>query len=366
MEPVLMNEFRRLSATVRAELLAAAARVVDSGHYVLGKEVAAFESEWGAFCGTKHAVGVANGMDAIEIGLRAMGFAPGDEVITTPMTAFATILGIIRAGASPVLADIDPATGQLDPASAERCVGPRTRAILVVHLYGQICAVERWEELCARHQLVLLEDAAQAHGAEWRGRRAGAIGRWAAYSFYPTKNLGCLGDGGAFCTNDDALAQKARMLRNYGQSERYHHPEEGLNSRLDELQASFLRALLVHLPEATVRRRDIAGRYRAEMRGPRIGLLAPPAAAENHVHHLFVLRTRDRNELQAHLAKHGVQSLIHYPICAHRQPPASQLRRDPQGLGAAELFAENCLSVPCHPFLSDGEIDRVIQAVNAF
>ncbi|MGD0993268.1 MAG: DegT/DnrJ/EryC1/StrS family aminotransferase [Gemmatimonadales bacterium] len=363
---MLLNDFRRAPAALRRSLLAAGERVLESGWYVLGDHVAAFERAWAAHCGTRYAVGTGNGLDAIEIGVRTLQLAPGDEIITTPMTAFASVLGIMRAGATPVLADIDPSTGLLDPESAERCIGPRTRAVLLVHLYGQLRNIGRWEELCSRRGLLLLEDAAQAHGAEWSGRRAGGIGRWAAFSFYPTKNLGCFGDGGALCTNDTGSAELASQLRNYGQSDRYRHPVRGLNSRLDELQAAFLQVLLEHLPEANARRRAIAAHYQASIASARVTALAPPESPSSHVYHLFVVCTDDRAALQAHLEKHGVQSLIHYPLCAHQQPPGAALRRDPRGLRSSEAFARRCLSVPCHPYLTGEEVERVVSALNTF
>ena len=363
---ILMNDFRRIPEDMRAQLEEAAKKVICSGWYVLGEELSAFEKAWATYCGVKRAIGVANGLDAIEIGLRVLGIGPGDEVVTTPMTAFASILGIVRAGAKPVLADIDPMTGLLDPTSVERCIGARTRAVLLVHLYGQIRAMNEWEKLCARHNLLLLEDAAQAHGAEWHGRRAGAFGQWAAYSFYPTKNLGCLGDGGALCTNDGALGSLTAQFRNYGQSERYHHPILGLNSRLDEIQAAFLQTMLKHLPATTARRRQTAARYHANLRSSRVTLLAPPETTLSHAYHLFVVCAEERTALQSHLASRKIQSLIHYPICAHHQPPTTELRRDPRGLVSAERFASQCLSIPCHPYLTDSEVEVVIEAINAF
>jgi dTDP-4-amino-4,6-dideoxygalactose transaminase len=366
MEPVLLNDFRRLPSTLRHELLLAAAQVLESGRYVLGEHMSAFERSWAAYCGTNYAVGVGNGMDAIEIGLRSCNVGPGDEVITTPITAFATVLGILRAEAIPVLADVDPSTGLLDPRSVVRCITQRTRAVLLVHLYGQMRAIDIWEKLCASHNICLFEDAAQAHGASWQARRAGSVGRWAAYSFYPTKNLGCIGDGGALCTNDKLVSETASKLRNYGQADRYHHPIRGLNSRLDELQAAFLQRLLVHFPEATLRRQRIAAQYHERFRSPRVTLLAKPLAPESHVYHLFVVRTSSREALQSHLADRKVQSLIHYPVCVHLQPPTLELARDPDGLPAAEQFANECLSIPCHPYMNESEIERVISAVNTF
>jgi dTDP-4-amino-4,6-dideoxygalactose transaminase len=366
MASILINDFSRIPAFVRQELLAAAAGVLQSGWFILGENVAAFEREWAEYCSTKHCIGVANGMDALEIGLRCAGIGPGDEVITTPLTAFATVLAILRAGAQPVLADIDPATGLLDPESAARCIGPRTRAILLVHLYGQVRQMDRWQALCRERGVLLLEDAAQAHGACARGVSAGGFGCWAGYSFYPTKNLGAIGDAGALCTNDDAVAAQAAQLRNYGQSDRYHHPVAGLNSRLDELQAAMLRRLVAHLPASTRRRREIAALYRAEVRNPAITLLAPPEEDASHVYHLFVVRTARRDALASHLREAGIQSLIHYPIGAHRQPPTSGLRRDPAGLVAADEFSATCLSIPCHPFLDAAEVRRVVDALNSF
>lgn len=366
MVSILINDFSRMPASVRQQLLDAAAGVLDSGWFILGQNVAAFEREWAAYCGTKHCVGVANGMDALEIGLRCSGIGPGDEVITTPLTAFATILAILRAGAQPVLADIDPATGLLDPDSAARCIGPRTRAILLVHLYGQIRQMNRWQTLCRERGLSLFEDAAQAHGARASGIAAGGFGRWAGFSFYPTKNLGAIGDGGALCTNDEAVALQAAQLRNYGQSDRYHHPLPGLNSRLDELHAAMLRRLLEQLPATTRRRQEIAARYQTEVRNPHLTLLAAPEEASSHAYHLYVIRTPRRDALLSHLRAHGIQSLIHYPIGAHHQPPTRDLRCDPAGLKAAEEFSATCLSIPCHPYLTDGETGQVIDALNSF
>jgi dTDP-4-amino-4,6-dideoxygalactose transaminase len=363
---ILLNDFRRVPAAIRDGLETATREVVGSGWYILGQRVRSFEHAWADYCGVSRAVGVGNGMDAIEIGLRCLGIGAGDEVITTPFTAFATVLGIIRAGATPVLADIDPGTGLLSLESAARCVGPRTRAVLLVHLYGQVRAMKSWEEFCAARRLHLLEDAAQAHGAEWHGRKAGAFGTWGAFSFYPTKNLGAIGDGGALVTSDAGLADQAARLRNYGQADRYHHPVLGLNSRLDELQAAFLEVLLKELPAATERRRAIAARYHAEVRNPRVQLLLPPETPASHVYHLFVVRCAEREKLGQHLSAGGIQTLIHYPVCAHQQPPCAAALRDPRGLPGAEQLARDCLSVPCHPYLDEKEVTRVVGGLNSF
>jgi dTDP-4-amino-4,6-dideoxygalactose transaminase len=363
---ILMNDFNAEPADLRSAELGAAERVLKSGWYVLGHEVSSFEQAWAGRCGTTRAVGVGNGMDAIEIGLRAMEIGQGDEVITTPMTAFATVLAIIRAGATPVLADIDPRTALLDPQSVERCITSQTRAVVLVHLYGQMRGMERWVEICNREGIALLEDCAQAHLAEWSGKMAGSFGRVGAYSFYPTKNLGAIGDGGALVSSDESLMNRAAVLRNYGQSVRYEHPELGLNSRLDELQAALLKVRLDWLDRFTMRRREIAVSYLAGLDNPLINLLQVPENPENHVYHLFVVTCDQRERLSGYLEEHGVATLIHYPRPVHYQPPCRNIRRDPQGLAASERHAGKCLSIPCHPQMSDADVAHVIEAVNDF
>jgi dTDP-4-amino-4,6-dideoxygalactose transaminase len=361
-----MNAFREEPEALRAAMLEAAARVMASGWYVLGPEVEAFERQWSAACGLPFGVGVGNGMDAIEIGLRALGIGPGDEVITTPMTAFASVLAITRAGATPVLADIDPHTALLSMESANRCISSRTRAVLLVHLYGQVRDMSAWVEFCQGHQLHLVEDCAQAHLAQWQGRTAGAFGALGAYSFYPTKNLGALGDAGMLVMGDKAMAEKATRLRNYGQSERYLHPELGMNSRLDELQAAILSVRLRWLEDFTLRRRAIADQYRAGITNAQVQMLAPPQAEQSHVNHLFVTLCGQRQRLQDHLKSRGVQALAHYPVPIHAQQPYADVRRDPRGLPAAEHHALSCLSLPCHPQMSAADVQAVVAAVNSF
>lgn len=363
---ILMNDFKAEPEELRLAQLSAVDRVLRSGWYVLGKEVKAFEAEWAQRCAMPYAIGVGNGMDAIEIGLRALGIGAGDEVITTPMTAFATVLAVLRAGAIPVLADIDPETALLDPASVERCISPKTKAVLLVHLYGQIRNMEAWTTLCETHGIALLEDCAQAHLAQWNGKIAGSFGQFGAYSFYPTKNLGALGDAGALVCNDETIAQQAGILRNYGQSVRYYHTELGLNSRLDEIQAALLRVRLEKLAEFTGRRREIAQAYREKINHPQIQLLAAPLQETSHVYHLFVLLCPERERLANYLKANGVENYVHYPVPVHFQTPCKELRCDPNGLSAAEFHAANCLSIPCHPQMSDADIATVIAAINAF
>lgn len=366
MKIVRMNDFRADPAQLVEAEIDAAARVIRSGWYVLGRELERFEGLWRERCDGAHTVGVGNGMDAIEIGLRASGIKPGDEVITVAMTAFASTLAIIRAGATPVLADIDPDTALLDPQSVLRCLSPRTRGVLLVHLYGRVGDMRAWRELCDSHGLLLFEDCAQAHGARWEGRAAGTFGAFGAYSFYPTKNLGALGDGGAIVTSDEQIAERCRVLRNYGQTERYHHPRLGLNSRLDEIHAAMLTERLAWLDRFTERRRAIANQYFAQIRNPAVRLLAPPDHASSHVHHLFVVTCVDREALAEHLRARDIETLKHYPIAIHEQESCRNLRCDPAGLARSEAHARQCLSIPCHPNMTDEEVERVIEAVNDF
>ena len=361
-----MNDFRAEPADLRNAMLEAAKRVVDSGWYILGKEVSEFEQRWAESCGVPFGIGVGNGMDAIEIALRSLSVGPGDEVITTPMTAFATVLAIIRAGATPVLADINPSTALLSMDSVARCVTSATRAVLLVHLYGQIRGIESWLDFCAHRRIHLVEDCAQSHLASIKGRAAGSWGIAGAYSFYPTKNLGALGDAGMIVTRDQQLASRAAQLRNYGQSDRYHHPVLGLNSRLDELHAALLVERLKWLEDFTARRRQIAEFYQSEIRHQEVLCLDSPEEQQSHVYHLFVVTCDRRDALQQHLKEHNIQTLIHYPVPVHLQDPCRHLARDPQGLAASEQHAATCLSLPCHPQMSDDDAAVVIAAVNGF
>lgn len=366
MANIPINDFRAEPELLVQAEIAACERVIRSGWWILGQEVVAFETAWAKALGAQHVVGCGNGMDALELGLRALGIGAGDEVITTPMTAFATVLAVLRAGAVPVLADIVPGTAMLDPASVRRCLSPRTRAVVLVHLYGQLGPVDELLVLTEERGIHLIEDCAQAHGARWQGRPAGSFGVVAAWSFYPTKNLGAVGDGGALSTQSAEIADKVRVLRNYGQTVRYHHPVAGMNSRLDEIQAAILRERLPYLEGWTLRRREIATAYTRELRNPGINLLPLPADPLRHVHHLFVVTCAQRERLMRHLSGKGVDSLIHYPIPIHHQSVCRDILRDPTGLARSETHAANCLSLPCHPALTDGQVEQVIAAANAF
>ena len=363
---IQMNDFTSEPEELRREELAAVERVLRSGRFILGNEVKQFEEAWAKFCGTKFCAGVGNGMDAIELGLRALDIGPGDEVITTSMTAIATVLAIMHAGASLVLADVDPATALLDFASVERCLTPGTKAVLLVHLYGQVREMERWMTFCKDAKIHLLEDCAQTHGAVWKGQHAGAFGTWGAFSFYPTKNLGARGDAGALITNSEEIAERVKTLRNCGTARRYEHPEAGLNSRLDELQAAILSARLDWLGEFTRRRQEIALKYLSTIDNDRIELLSPPNAEQNHVYHLFVIRCAERDRLAHFLDEHGIETLIHYPVPVHRQRCCKNARCDSRGLSAAASHAEQCLSLPCHPQLHDDDVAKITATTNQF
>jgi len=363
---ILMNDFKKDPEELIRAQISASERVFRSGWMILGNEVKSFESEWAKWAGVAYSVGVGNGMDALEIGLRALAIGPGDEVITTPMTAFATVLSILRAGAIPVLADIDPETAILDPVSVERCIGPRTKAVMVVHLYGQVAPMDAYLSLCSSKGIILIEDCAQSHGAKFNGKSVGTFGAFGGVSFYPTKNLGAVGDAGALNTESEELAEKARQIRNYGQSVRYYHPMEGLNSRLDELQAAILRERLRYLDSWTDARRRVAHTYSQCISNPLVHTLPLPSQHERHVHHLFVLTSKHRDELSAYLKAKGVDSLYHYPVPAHMQEPCKGIRTDPMGLHHAEKHALECLSIPCNPFLTEAEVNKVIEVVNAF
>jgi dTDP-3-amino-3,4,6-trideoxy-alpha-D-glucose transaminase len=343
----------------RPAIDAAIARVVDRGWFILGPELEAFESEFAAASGARHAVGVGNGTDALAIALRAAGVAPGDEVITSPLSAAYTALAIMMAGARPIFADIDPLRLTLDPAAAAAAVTSRTAAILPVHLYGQAADMTALSRVAERHALAVIEDCCQAHLATCAARPVGSFGAAGGYSFYPTKNLGALGDGGALTTNDDRIAERARRLRNGGQSERYRHTEFGVNSRLDEIQSAILRQRLQGLREATARRREIAALYRPALAGID-ALTVPPELDDGHVYHLFVVLAHDRGSLQRHLLGQGVETLVHYPIPLPRQPAFAS--EDPAACPIADRVCDQVLSLPLYPGLSPAAVEQIAAA----
>jgi dTDP-4-amino-4,6-dideoxygalactose transaminase len=371
MEIALMDvpflSLKEVNARYADELKAAAARVIDSGWYILGEELAAFEYEFAAYCGVRHAVGVGNGLDALSLILRGYkelgAIEEGDEVIVPGNTFIASFLAITENRLVPVPVEPDPATFNMDPASVEAAIGPRTRAIMAVHLYGQLADMPALTALARRHNLLLIEDAAQAHGAMSDGRKAGAFGDAAAFSFFPAKNLGALGDGGAVVTGNSMLAERIAALRNYGSDVKYRHLFQGLNSRLDEIQAAMLRVKLKYLDEDIAWRRRVARRYRDGIRHPHIQL-PEVAREEQHVWHLFVVRCSRRDALQRHLQAHGIQSQVHYPVPPHRQPAYAALRNS--HLPLTDRLHDEVLSLPMGPTLHDAAIDWVIEVCQAF
>ena len=323
-------------------------RVVDRGWFVLGPELEAFEAEFAEAMGAPRAVGVGTGTDAIAIALRALGIGPGDEVITSPLSAAYSALAIMMVGARPVFADIDPDRLTIDPAAAAAAVTPRTAAILPVHLYGQAADMPAIAGVAERHGLAIVEDCCQAHLATCNGQPVGSFGAAAAYSFYPTKNLGALGDGGALTLARAEVADRARRLRNGGQTDRYQHGEFGVNSRLDEMQAAILRARLHFLPRWTARRRAIASAYRAALNSEPM-LRVPPESDPGHVYHLFPLLSPDRGAVQAKLKAAGIETLIHYPVPIPRQPALSQEK--PDQCPVADRVCAEVFSLPLYPAL---------------
>lgn len=358
-------DLSRQYLSIKHELDSATSAALASAHYILGPQGAAFEEEFAAFCGTRETVGVGSGTEALHLALLAAGVGREDEVITVANSAIFTALAISFTGARPVFVDIDPVTYTMDPARIEERLSPRTRAILPVHLYGHPADLNPILHLAEQHNLVVIEDCAQAVGAEYGGRRVGALGRMGCFSFYPTKNLGACGDGGAVITDDPELARRLRLLRNGGQTERYHHLIKGFNSRLDEMQAAILRVKLRYLDAWTERRRQLAAEYNRLLQGCPVALPIE-AEASKHVYHLYVIRSDRRDELQRFLAENGVQSLIHYPIPIHRQPAYADLGVDEGSLPMAERSANEVLSLPLYPEFSQEELETVVSAVRRF
>ena len=362
MSTVPFNDLKAHVASLRGEIDAALARVLDSGWFILGPEGEAFERELAAALDAPEAVAVGNGTEAIQLALEALGVGPGDEVVTSPLSAAFTALAVQRAGARPVFADLDPVTLNVAPEAVERAVGARTRAILPVHLYGHPADLDPLLDVARRRGIPLVEDACQAIGARYKGRPVGALSGLGALSFYPTKNLGALGDGGAVVARDPEVARRVRRLRNGGQSDRYRHEVAGMNSRLDELQAALLRAKLRHLGDWTERRRAIARRYASAFAG--LGLAVPlEQDYAGAVYHLFVVRHRRRDELARRLAERGIGTLVHYPIPLHLQPAFAPLGGRRGDFPVAERASDEILSLPLYPEMTEGQVETVVRAV---
>lgn len=368
---VPFGDLRRSHQALTADLIAAAGRVIESGWYILGHEVAAFEQEFATFCGARHCIGVASGAEALYLALAAAGIGPGDEVITVANACMYDVAAILQAGARPVLVDVDAATQNIDPTAVAAAITPRTKAVIPVHLFGRLADMAAITALAERHGLVVIEDVAQAHGA-WRAgadgqpRKAGQWGNLAAFSFYPSKNLGALGDGGAVVTNDNLLATQLRRLRMYGWERKYYTSEVGgRNSRLDELQAALLRVKLPHLAAANAARRERAAWYATVLADLPLGL---PVDELGHVYHLYVVTLPDRasrDRLRDHLLANGIGCDIHYPVPTHLQPAYTDLGYHPGSLPVTEDLAGRILSLPMYPELTYEEIMLVAETIRA-
>jgi dTDP-4-amino-4,6-dideoxygalactose transaminase len=356
-------DLKAINLRHRQQMHAALDRVLDSGWVLLGKELASFEEEFATFCGVRNCIGVGNGLDALHLVLRAWGIVPGDEVIVPSNTYIATWLAVTHAGATPVPVEPNPATHNLDPKRIEAAITSRTRAIIAVHLYGQTCDMTPIMAIAESHGLKVLEDAAQAHGAIYQGRRAGSLGHAAGFSFYPGKNLGALGDAGGVTTDDDVLAERIRILRNYGSRKKYVNDVVGFNSRLDEFQAAVLREKLAILENDNARRAAIANRYLAALRG--VPDLILPSVLPNceSAWHLFVVRHPERDRISAALAKAGIGTLIHYPIAPHMQGAYAGFTSSRGSLPIAERLQSEILSLPIGPTLTLEAADRVAECL---
>lgn len=360
-------DLKTINDRYEPQLTEAIVRAAGSGWYIRGRECEAFEKSFATYCGCTHCIGTGNGLDALTIILRAycaLGtMQPGDEVIVPANTYIATILSIIEAGLKPVLCEPHAATCNIDTTLIESLITERTRAIMPVHLYGLVADMDSINAIAKRHSLKVIEDSAQAHGAMYRGKRAGNLGDAAAFSFYPGKNLGALGDGGAITTNDTELADAARAIANYGSHKKYVNTYKGVNSRLDEIQAAALQVKLQYLDADNDRRREIACKYIASITNPLVTLPAADSDG-NHVYHIFAITTPHREKMQQHLLEYGIETIIHYPIPPHRQEALHEYSH--LQLPVTEHIHACCLSLPCHPAMSDKDAEMVICAVNNF
>ena len=351
-------------AASQAGIDAALLRVAASGWYLLGKELDQFEADYAAYCGAAHCAGVANGLDALELALKALGVGPGDEVIVPSHTYIATWLAVSACGATPVPVEPIAATYNLDASRIEAAITPRTRVVLPVHLYGQAADMDAINSVAARHGLAVLDDCAQAHAALYKGRKVGSLARISAWSFYPGKNLGAMGDAGAVVTNDAALDAQVRMLRNYGSRLKYQNEVKGTNSRLDDIQAAVLAVKLKDLDRATAERRHIAARFLDGLAGLPLTLPHVPERA-SPAWHLFVVRHADREAFQARLTERGIGTLIHYPVPPHRQPAYAEMGLIDGAFPIAEALHREVLSLPLWPGMAEAQVDQIIEAVRA-
>lgn len=352
-------DLQRQYLTIKKEIDTAINKVVSGGKYILGNEVAKFEEEFATYCGTKYCVGVANGQEALQISLLALGIGKGDEVITTPFTAVSTSLAITHTGATPVYVDIDSLTYNIDPEKVERNITNKTKAILPVHIYGQMAKMDKIKRIAKKNKLFIIEDCAQAAGASYNDKKAGVYGNLGAFSFYPSKNLGAYGDAGAVVTNSNSLAQKVRSLRDYGQKGRYNHAFQGLNSKLDEIQAAILRVKLRYLDDWNEKRRVNAQKYRRLLRNVTIPVESELA---RHIYHLYVIRYKHRNKLRKYLLDSNIQTQIHFPIPVYKQKVYSETKF--YHLPITEKYCREILSIPIHPELTEKELKYIAEKVS--
>jgi dTDP-4-amino-4,6-dideoxygalactose transaminase len=361
---VLYLDLKAQYQSIKPEIDAAIASVLDSSQFVLGSEVAGFEQEFAAYCGTSECIALNSGTSALHLALLATGVGPGDEVITVPFTFVACVAAILYAGARPVLVDVDPHTFTISPAAIEAAITPRTKAILPVHLYGHPADMDPILEVARRHRLVVIEDAAQAHGARYKGRTAGSLGDIACFSFYPTKNLGAYGEGGAITTSNAEYAQKIRLLRDWGQDRKYHHLLRGFNYRMEGLQGAILRVKLRHLDHWTKARRAAASKYNRLLSDCGVEIPTEMLWA-CHVYHVYTVRTGDRDGSRAALEAEGVQTAVHYALPAHLQPAYSDLGYSRGAFPQSEKAAKEVLSLPIYPEMTDAQIQKVAQALTS-
>jgi dTDP-4-amino-4,6-dideoxygalactose transaminase len=355
-------DLRAQYRSIHGDIDAAIQGVIDRTSFIMGPDMYAFEEAFATYCGVAHCVGVSSGTAALTLSLRTLGIGPGDEVITVAHTFIATAEAICAVGARPVFVDIDPTTYTMDPDQLAATITPATRALIPVHLYGQPAAMTRINQVAQAHGLAVVEDAAQAHGATWQGQKAGNLARLACFSFYPGKNLGAYGDAGAVTTNDVALADQVRLLRNHGRRSKYLHEQVGFGERLDTLQAAILAAKLPYLDCWTAARRRLAQRYNELLAGCEVVLPQMAAGAES-AWHLYVIRTPRRDEVAAHLKRHGVETGVHYPVPLHLQPAFAALGCRPGALPVTEAVADTCLSLPLYPELTDDQQEQVANLI---
>lgn len=360
---VLFNDFKKQYISNKKTVDSAIERVLNSGRFILGDEVKEFEKEFALYTGAKYSIGVANGLEALQIALMAIGVKSGDEVITTPLSAVATSLAIGAVGAKPVFVDIDDFY-HIDANKIEKSITPKTKAIIPVHLYGQSTDMKGIMRLAKKYKLRIIEDCAQAHGTKYNGKKVGTFGLVGCFSFYPTKNLGALGDAGAIITSDNNVAEKCRMIRNYGQKTRYEHKVYGINSRLDEIQAAILRGSLRHLDKNNKKRVGIANLYKKELFNIKQIRLPKERRGAKHVYHLFVIETKKRDDLQSFLKNNGIDTLIHYPIPIHKQECFAGYNK--LKLPKVEDKVSNMLSLPIHPDLTKKEVVYICQKIREF